>query len=112
MNASYTVGKTSTSSGIIAIGRIDTCPKTKQTNLGANNATPKPSLAADGYKFNIFPVDAAAKDCNTVYLQLASSGKYTGKYVAHSEACTDQGAFSWAAKSNSKTLQWQLKSIR
>ena len=110
LNASYTVGKTPTASGVISVGIVDNCPKkSKITNLGADNTKPKPQLAGDGWKFKIIPVDANAKDCNKVYFQLVGNNKYAGKYVAHSTDCKNQGAFSWAAKSSSKTLQWQLK---
>lgn len=110
LNASYTVGRNPIGSSIVAIGRIEACPNTKQPNLGANEQTPKPRLAGSSWKFKIIPIDANG-DCNQVYFQLTGKSKYTGKYVAHSTECNNQGAFTWATGSGSNTLKWKLKRV-
>jgi hypothetical protein len=108
-NGAYTVGAKLMPSGIISTGRYDTCPRTPKTHLGAQFDKTQPVITSKA-SFNIIPVNVNF-NCAQVYLQYAGSGKYSGKYVAHGngDACKNEGAFSWAPKSSSSTLQWRLR---
>jgi hypothetical protein len=98
-------GVTPKPTGIIAAGRINSCPTTKVPYLACANGPPTPRLAGSGWKFIVNPIDFG--NCSTVTLQAVGNNPYAGKYLGYG-VCTSQTAFTWDSTATVTNNQWKL----
>ncbi len=97
-------GRSTPASAVVAEGRLESCKKSKNVNLGAVAGSPTPQLAGAGWKIRINPISFSK--CANVRLQAASGNDNNGKYL--SVDCKKK-MFSWRSLSSSDTKQqWKL----